>query len=94
MIKLLFCLLCAFAMGVATLHLRQQQLELRHEAARYQAQIESHQAKLWDQQLQIAAQTAPNVLKQTLSQHHLPVSSPSAIPAEVGNWVGAQLGTR
>lgn len=89
MIKLLFSLLCAFSTGVATLHLRQQQLELKHDAARLQSQIEGQQSKLWSQQLQIAAATAPRVLQQTIAQHHLPLSTDPRIPAPPGNWIAA-----
>jgi cell division protein FtsL len=89
MIKLLFCLLCAFSIGVATLHLRQQQLELKHETARLQSQIDSQQSKLWNQQLQIAAATAPRVLKQTIAQHHLPLATDPRIPSPAGNWTNS-----
>ena len=89
MIKLLFSLLCSFSICVATLHLRQQQLELKHDAARVQAKIENHQSKLWNQQLQIAAATAPRVLNQTIAHHHLRLSADPRVPAAVGNWVAA-----
>ena len=91
MIKLLFSLLCAFSIAVATLHLRQQQLELKHEAARLQSAIDGQQAKLWNQQLQIAAATGPRVLKETISQHHLPLSSDPRVPSPAGNWTASPL---
>ncbi len=68
MIKLLLALLSVFAIGVATLQMRQQQLELRHQAASLQGKIQGRQSKLWTQQLQIAIYTAPNALAKTLGQ--------------------------
>ena len=94
MIKLLFAILCAFVIGVATLHLRQQQLELKHDASRLQSAIEGQQSKLWNQQLQIAAATAPRVLKQTITQHHLPLSSDPRVPSPAGNWTASPVDSR
>ena len=54
MVKLLLCLLSAFALGVITLQLRQQDLELRHQVADLQQKIQNQQAKLWSQQVEIA----------------------------------------
>jgi hypothetical protein len=71
MLKLLLCLGCALAIAVAMLELRQQELELKHRAAKLQEEIEGQQAKLWSQQLQIAIYTAPNALTKTVSQHEL-----------------------
>src|SRR5688500_1748134 len=91
MIKLLFSLLCAFSIAVATLHLRQQQLELKHEAARLQSSVDGQQAKLWNQQLQIAAATGPRVLKETIAEHRLPLSSDPRVPSPAGNWTASPL---
>ena len=60
MVKMLICLLCALGLGVMTLQLRQQRLELNYKISQLHRQIESGQAKLWNQQLQIATFTAPN----------------------------------
>ena len=73
------------------MHLRQQQLELKHEAARLQSAIDGQQAKLWNQQLQIAAATGPRVLKETISQHHLPLSSDPRVPSPAGHWTASPL---
>ena len=51
MIKLLICLACGMVMAVVMLQLRQQELELRHQAADLQLKVQNHQAKLWQQQL-------------------------------------------
>jgi len=71
MLKMLLCLGCALAISVAMLELRQQELELKHRAAKLQEEIEGQQAKLWGQQLQIAIYTAPNALAKTINQHSL-----------------------
>ena len=89
MLKLLFSLLCSFSIGLATLHLRQQHLELKHDAARLQSQIERQQSKLWNQQLQIAASTVPTVLNKTIQAHQLPLSPDPRVPAPVGNWIAS-----
>jgi cell division protein FtsL len=87
MLKLLLCLICAFAIAVATLQLRQQQLELRHQAARLQEQIESQQARLWSQQLQISLQTATPTVARTISQQGLDLTPETKLPETIGNWV-------
>ena len=71
MVKLLICLLAAFALGVMTLQLRQQRLELNYKINQLHRQIESGQAKLWNQQLQIAVYTAPNAIAKTVGDHDL-----------------------
>jgi hypothetical protein len=48
------------------LDLRHQQLELAHHNAELHDQIKSRQAKLWNQQLQIAEFTAPNAINDTV----------------------------
>jgi len=87
MLKLLLCLICAFAIAVATLQLRQQQLELRHQAARLQEQIESQQARLWHQQLQISLHTATPTVARTISQQGLDLAPETKLPETIGNWV-------
>ena len=57
MLKLLICLFATLAISFVLLQLRQQRLELNYQANRLHTQIEEHQAKLWDQQLQIAVYT-------------------------------------
>jgi len=71
MLKLLICLFSALAISVALLQLRQQRLELNYQANRLHNQIEEHQAKLWDQQLQIAVYTAPNAISRTVGEQKL-----------------------
>ena len=85
--KLLLCLFGAFAIGVATLQLRQQNLELRHRAATLHQKIESQQAKLWTQQLQIAVYTAPNAIPNTVAQHRLELVPQANLPESAGRWI-------
>jgi cell division protein FtsL len=87
MLKLLLCLFCAVFLAVVMLQLRQQRLELNHQANKLHNQIESQQAKLWNQQLQIAVYTAPNAIEQTVGAHDLKLVPQS--PTHVGptNWM-------
>lgn len=71
MIKLLICLISAAALAIAVLQLRQQNLEIGYQNAELHRQIRGHQAKLWDQQLQIATFTAPNAIENVVQTHDL-----------------------
>ncbi|HEX4795041.1 MAG TPA: hypothetical protein VH370_14705 [Humisphaera sp.] len=66
MVKLLICLFGAGAIGLYVLQLRQQQLELGYQTAQLHEKINNQQAKLWNQQLQIAVFTAPNAIEKTV----------------------------
>lgn len=66
MLKILLTLLLATTIGVVLLQLRQQRLEINYQNNKLHRQIEAAQAKLWNQQLQIAAYTAPNAIYQTV----------------------------
>ena len=87
MLKLLICLFGAAGLAVTVLQLRQQHLELGYQNANLHEQIRSHQAKLWDQQLQIATFTAPNAIANTVNAHDLKlvprVRGPTTRPADV-----------
>ena len=79
MLKLLLCLFSALAIAAVVCELRQQRLELNHQALLYHNEIEAQQAKLWNQQLQIAVSTAPNAIAQTVGNHGLnlvPIAAP------------------
>ena len=71
MLKLLLCLTTGMLIAVCLLQLRQQRLELNYEANKLHNTIESRQAKLWNQQLQIAVYTAPNAIQKTVGDHDL-----------------------
>lgn len=87
MIKLLLCMICGFAIAIAMLQMRQQQLELKHKAAMLQAQVQSRQSRLWQQQLQIAIYTAPNAVAKMVGGHDLDLKPEAPLPEEVGNWM-------
>ena len=86
MLKLLICLFSSAGLAVTVLQLRQQHLELGYQNAELHEQIRSHQAKLWDQQLQIATFTAPNAIANTVNAHDLKlvprVRVPTTRPAD------------
>ena len=87
MLKLLLCLLGAAAIGVLVLELRQQHLELGHQTAQLHDQISSHQAKLWDQQVQIAIYTAPNAIQKTVDAHSLKLAPQTPVPGGKRSWI-------
>src|SRR3954466_8916981 len=91
MVKMLICLLSAMGLAVMTLQLRQQRLELNYKISQLHRQIESHQARLWNQQLQIAVYTAPNAIQQTVSNHDLRLVPRAPMPrgatASAGSWI-------
>ncbi len=66
MVKLLLCLAGGVLVAVLMLQLRQQRLELSYQANRLHHDIEAQQARLWNQQMQIAVYTAPNAIAQTV----------------------------
>jgi hypothetical protein len=80
MLKLLICLFGGAAIGVLVLELRQQHLELSHQTAQLHDEIAAHQAKLWDQQVQIAIYTAPNAIQRPVDAHSLKLAPQSPVP--------------
>lgn len=88
MLKILLCLFCGLAISIALLQLRQQRLELNFQANRLHNAIEKHQAKLWDQQLQIAVYTAPNAISRTVGQQKLEMVPQTPMrAARKANWI-------
>jgi len=90
MLKLLICIVAAFATAMTTLQLRQQRLNLQYQTNRLHNQIQSRQAELWNQQLQIAIYTAPNAIQQTVGDHALKMVPRSPLPAQSGHWLDPQ----
>jgi cell division protein FtsL len=86
MLKVLLCLLTATAVAVALLQLRQQHLNLSYQTNRLHNQIEIEQARLWDQQLQIAVATAPSAMQQTLAQQDIHFVAPATPPDNLPSW--------
>ena len=78
-------------LAVMVLQLRQQRLELNFKISQLHRQIESHQARLWNQQLQIAVYTAPNAIQQTVSSKELHLVPRAPVPRGVGaktaSWI-------
>ena len=90
MLKLILCLFCAVAIAVLLLQLRQQRLELNHQANQLHNQIDSQQARLWSQQLDIALYTAPNAISKTVENKNINLVPQS--PQHVGptSWIQSQ----
>jgi len=76
-------------MAVVMLQLRQQELELRHQAADLQLKIQNHQAKLWQQQLEIAVYTAPNAVTKIVQEQNLKLVPEASLPLPAADWVGS-----
>ena len=87
MLKLLLCLIGGMIISVLVLQLRQQHLELSHQSAQLHDQIRSHQAKLWDQQVQIAIYTAPNAIQKTVDANSLKLAPQSPLPGGKQSWI-------
>ncbi len=73
---------------MVVLQLRQQRLELGYQSNELHQQIKGQQARLWNQQLQIATYTAPNAITQTVSNHDLKMGPQTPLPAGTKrNWI-------
>ncbi|MEA2707444.1 MAG: hypothetical protein QOF78_45 [Phycisphaerales bacterium] len=93
MLKLILCLFSSVLLGVLMLQLRQQRLELNHQSNKLHNQIEAHQAKLWNQQLQIAVYTAPNAISQTVGALDLKLVPQSSSHVGPSNWMNMRAPT-
>lgn len=87
MLKLIICLFCGMGVAVVVLQLRQQRLEMNYQNNRLYGQIEAQQAKLWNQQLQIAVYVAPNAIARTVGAHELNMVPQSPLGAVQANWI-------
>ena len=87
MLKILLCLVSSTLMAVLILQLRQQRLELNHQVNQLHNEIEGQQAKLWNQQLEIAVFTAPNAIAKTVHNHELKMVPRNPLPAQKANWI-------
>ena len=86
MLKLLLCVLSAAVLAALVLQLRQQRQELGYQNSRLHDEIKDKQAKLWNQQLQIAVYTAPNAITQTVSTHDLKMVPQAPLPVSAGGF--------
>ena len=91
MIKLLICLFAGALIAVSLLQLRQHQLRLGYQCNDLHRQIRGHQAKLWNQQLEIAVYTAPNAISQTVANHDLKLVPQSPTPGRHQNWIDVEV---
>ena len=88
MLKLMLCLVCAFVIGTVALQLRQQELELRHQATDLHQKIQAKQSKLWSQQVEIAVYTAPNAISKSLGEVEWRLKPERHLPEGAGAWMG------
>jgi hypothetical protein len=63
MYKVLVILVAFLGLGILVLQQRQRSLELRYQAAKIHRDIQTTQAQLWRQQLEIAEYTSPRVIQ-------------------------------
>src|SRR5437867_9041834 len=89
MLKLILCLFSTVLLAVLMLQLRQQRLELNHQANLLHNQIEAQQARLWSQQLQIAVYTAPNAIAKTVGEKDIKLVPQSPTHVGPSNWMDA-----
>src|SRR6185437_12015764 len=85
MIKLLICLFSGVALALFMLNLRHQQLELRHQNAELHDKFKAEQAKLWNQQQQIAVFNAPNAINETVKGQQIEMVP--QFSAQRVNWI-------
>ena len=90
MLKLLLTLVFGLFLAALLLGLRQQRLELNYQMNQLHDQIRASQAKLWNQQLQIAVYTAPNAISQTVGNHDLKMVPESPVPSKQPRWIDPQ----
>ena len=90
MLKLILCLFSTVLLAVLMLQLRQQRLELNHQANLLHNQIEAQQAKLWSQQLQIAVYTAPNAIAKTVGEKDIKLVPQSPTHVGPSNWMNVR----
>jgi cell division protein FtsL len=89
MIKILLCLTTGLLIAVCLLQMRQQRLELNHQANQLHNAIEAQQAKLWSQQLQVAIYTAPNSIEKTIGNQSLKLAPQNPNAVGTSNWINA-----
>ena len=87
MIKLLLCLFAMLGTAACLMQLRQQRLELNHETSQLHNAIEARQARLWNQQLQIASVTAPPAVKAAIIRQGLHLAPLAPIGTAPTTWI-------
>jgi hypothetical protein len=94
MVKLLLCVLSAAALAATVLQLREQRQELGYQNSRLHDEIKDQQARLWNQQLQIAVCTAPNAITQTVRSNDLKMVPQAPLPRGRTHWIDIPKPTR
>jgi cell division protein FtsL len=87
MLKILLTLVFTMLIAVALLQLRHQRLELNYQTNKLHDEIRQSQAKLWNQQLQIAIYTAPNAISKTVGDENLNMVPASPLPGDQTHWI-------
>jgi cell division protein FtsL len=77
MLKIVLLIVIAAIIAFLLLEIRQQRIEYNYQTNTLYDQIEQCQAKLWNQQLQIAMYTAPNAIARTVDQKDLHLVRPT-----------------
>jgi hypothetical protein len=86
MLKILLCIFTATAVAVGLLQLRQQCLNLSYQTNCLHNELQVEQARLWNQQLQIAVSTAPNAMQQIIGQQDIHFVAPATPPDHLTSW--------
>ncbi|MDB5326194.1 MAG: hypothetical protein JWM57_1763 [Phycisphaerales bacterium] len=71
MLKLLLCLVGAFAIAAVLLHLRHEKMEINYRINQAHRRLQTLQTELWNQQLQMAIATSPAAVQKTVGEHRL-----------------------
>jgi hypothetical protein len=75
------------ATAACLMQLHQQRLELNHETSQLHNAIESRQAQLWNQQLQIASVTAPPAVKAAITRQDLRLTPLAPVGTASATWI-------
>ena len=69
--RLLVAIICAAAIGLGLLALRQQRLEMMHEMTQLHGQMDDIRTDIWKKQVQISEKTDPQSLKEANQRANL-----------------------
>ena len=89
MLRILICLAAGLALAMVMLLLRQQRLELQNQCNRVHDEMLDTQTRLWRQQVQIAAATAPAALETALARHDAESDPADTVRGSVARPAGA-----
>ncbi|WP_432799411.1 hypothetical protein [Poriferisphaera sp. WC338] len=85
--RLLVAIICAAAIGIGLLALRQQRLEMMHEMTRLHSEMDVIRRDIWEKQVKIAEKTDPQSLKEASARANLVLepATPSPTSATENN---------